>query len=51
MERLTITGQGDYTYQLKPELVESLLASIESHMKAYGLKEIVVKAEVHNAPL
>lgn len=47
MQHVTITAAGTYAAStIKPELVESLRASIEQHMKAYGLKEIEITARV-----
>lgn len=42
MERLVIIAWGDYP---SPELIESLMASIGAHMKAYGLVNITVGRE------
>lgn len=42
-----ITAYGLYpATDIKPELVESLRATIEQHFKAYGLKEIIVTSRL-----
>ncbi len=46
MEHIVIEARGEYPFPVKPELLESLLASIAAHMKAYGLKEITVEQQV-----
>ncbi len=44
MQRVIIAALGVYTASvIKPELVESLCAGIEQHMKVYGFKEIQIQ--------
>ena len=47
--RLTLRAEGTYTYPLPPSLVVALEESIAAHMRAYGVKDVVVKAEASDA--
>lgn len=41
----TVTGTYD-AHTIKPELINGLRASIEQHLKAYGLKAIEIQIRV-----